>query len=483
MSEISQNLIVFAPVLTLLGGVLGYFLAVFRANQQQAKLKWQVESLLQKNQLLVEQLMQTKEEIEKFQALQQEFIQAQKLIAELETAQKHERQNFEEKIKLMEQSENRLKETFQNLSSQALSKNSQEFIEVAKLTFEKIQQGAQQDLSSRQRSIADFVKPMRESLDKIDTRLNEVEKNRVGAYEGLKSQVDHLLTAQKELRAETVNLVHALKTPMVRGRWGEIQLKRVVEMAGMLAHCDFMEQVHHRGEAGANAPLRPDMVVNLPGGQKVVIDAKAPMSAYLEAMEIDDPAKKALKYQSHARLIRQHIKQLSARSYWSQFEPSPEFVVLFLPGEQFFSAALQQDPGLIELGADNKVILSTPTTLIALLRSVAYGWRQEKLTENAREISKLGQTLYDRLADLTQHLSKMGRHLGQTLQSYNQTVGSFEQRVMVSARRFEGLGIDSKKTMETVAPIETREREVISAGIGTGDKKMKNLGRENPDQS
>tara|TARA_B000000565_G_C23782703_1_gene376678 strand:- start:313 stop:1803 length:1491 start_codon:yes stop_codon:yes gene_type:complete len=462
MHEIDLNLTLLTPILILFGGVLGYFSALLRANQKRSNLSFQVESLNQKNQLLIEQLQQTKLEIEKFQQLQNEFINAQKLITELETAQKHERQNFEEKIQLLEKSEMRLKETFQNLSSHALSKNSQEFIEVAKLTFEKIQQGAQQDLSSRQKSIAEFVKPMRESLDKIDTRLNEVEKNRVGAYEGLKSQVEHLLNAQKELRAETVNLVHALKTPQVRGRWGEIQLKRVVEMAGMLAHCDFMEQVHQRDGQGESGPLRPDMVVNLPGGQKVVIDSKAPMSAYLEAMETDDPTTKALKYQAHARLIRQHIKQLSARSYWSQFDPSPEFVVLFLPGEQFFSAALQQDPGLIELGADNKVILSTPTTLIALLRSVAYGWRQEKLTENAREISKLGQTLYDRLADLTGHLSKMGRHLGQTLQSYNQTVGSFEQRVMVSARRFEGLGIDAKKTVETVTPIETREREIVT---------------------
>jgi DNA recombination protein RmuC len=324
-----------------------------------------------------------------------------------------------------------------------------------------MQQGAKQDLEARQKSISDFMKPMSESLSKIDEKLQDVEKNRVGAYEGLKSQIHTLMTAHKELKNETVNLVHALKTPQVRGRWGEMQLRRVVEMAGMVSHCDFMEQVAGHSNDEKETKLRPDMIVNLPGGQKVIIDAKAPMNAYLEAMETNDPTQKKRCFQNHARLIRHHIKQLSARSYWSQFDPNPEFVVLFLPGEQFFSAALQEDPKLIELGAENKVILSTPTTLIALLRAVSYGWRQEALAENAREISQLGQTLYDRLADLTQHLNKVGRHLGQTVGAYNQAVGSFEQRVMVSARRFETFGIQSKKTTDPIGSVDLKERNLL----------------------
>lgn len=451
----------FNIALIVLGAALGGGFFYFKALRQHAFLKERMFAEEQKNMYLQERLDALKGLQEKEGQIQAELMQAQKRVAELETAVQLEQKNFQEKIALLEQSEARLKETFQNLSSEALSKNSANFIDIAKLTFEKMQQGAQKDLESRQQSITDFMKPMQESLSKIDGTLQEVEKTRVGAYEGLKSQIHHLMTAQKELKSETVNLVHALKTPQVRGRWGEMQLRRVVEMAGMVAHCDFMEQVSTDSEEEKEGKLRPDMIVNLPGGQHVIIDAKAPMSAYLKAMETDELDQKKAFYQDHARLIRQHIKQLSARSYWSQFSPSPEFVVLFLPGEQFFSAALQEDPGLIELGAENKVILSTPTTLIALLRAVSYGWRQEKLAENAREISKLGQMLYDRLADLTQHLSKVGRHLGQAVGAYNQTVGSFEQRVMVSARRFESLGIDAKKSTDPIAPVDVKERDLI----------------------
>lgn len=327
-------------------------------------------------------------------------------------------------------------EQFQGLSADILKKNNDSFLQLASLALEKYQIKAENEFEKTTYSIQTLLSPVKESLDKVDQKIQELEKARVGAYAGLKQQVDLLLSSQKDLRQETSNLVKALRQPQARGRWGEIQLKRVVEMAGMLEHCDFCQQATVDGAAGR---LRPDLVVYLPGDKKIIVDAKAPLEAYLEAIESEDESFKKQKLLQHARQIRQHMSELSKKSYWEQFTQSPEFVVLFLPGEPFFSAALEHDPELIEVGVEQKVILATPTTLIALLRAANYGWRQERIAQNAEEVGKMGRELYKRLCDMNEHWCKVGKHLQSSVSAYNQAVGSFESRVLPQARRFKEL--------------------------------------------
>ena len=281
------------------------------------------------------------------------------------------------------------------------------------------------------------------------------------AYAGLKQQVESLLVTQAQLRLETGRLVTALRAPSVRGRWGEIQLRRVVEMAGMLDHCDFFTQQTVNGEEGR---LRPDLLVRLPGEKTVIVDAKAPLEAYLKAMEAEDEAARRGFLRDHAAQVRAHMTALARKSYWEQFESAPEFVVLFLPGERFFSAALEHDPALIEAGVEQRIILATPTTLIALLRAVAYGWRQENLARNAAEISRLGRDLYKRIADLTGHWIKLGKSLDRSVQTYNEAVGSLESRVLPAARKFADLDAGMHGVeIEQVAPIEKTARALAAA--------------------
>jgi DNA recombination protein RmuC len=300
------------------------------------------------------------------------------------------------------------------------------------------------------------VAPVKLSLDKLDGRIHDIERLREGAYQALTTQVRVLAEGQGDLRRETFSLVKALRQPVARGRWGELQLRKVVEMAGMVEYCDFVEQASINGEDGR---LRPDLVVRLPGGLNIVVDAKTPLSAYLDAAETDDDDVRKKHLIDHARQVRDHMTQLGRKSYQDQFDPTPDLVVLFLPGEMLFSAALQQDPQLIEFGVGEKVVLATPTTLITLLRTVAYGWKQEALARNAQEISELGRQLHDRISVLAGHWARVGRNLGEAVGAYNSAVASMETRVLVSARRFRDLkAVPDEREIDVLEPIETIPR-------------------------
>src|SRR5579863_483345 len=341
------------------------------------------------------------------------------------------------------------------MASDALKSNNLSFLVLARESLERFQTEARGDLEARQRAVADMVAPVRESLNKVDAQIQQMEVARGGAYSELRAQVQSLITTQKDLQSETGNLVRALRTPNVRGRWGEIQLRRVVEIAGMLSYCDFAEQETVTTETGR---LRPDLVVKLPGGKQVVVDAKTPLQAFLEAFETTDEEARRVCLATHARQVRDHMNTLSGKKYWEQFEATPEFGVMFLPGETFFSAALEQDSSLIEHGVLNRVIPASPTTLIALLKAVAYGWNQEKLARNAQQISNLGKELHDRLRRLAGHITGVGANLDRAVEAYNQAVGSLENRVLVSARKFAELGASVAEDIPELEPIETTAR-------------------------
>lgn len=345
----------------------------------------------------------------------------------------------------------RLREAFAVAAGEALTRNQEHFLTVAKEVLQQFQDRAQGELDRRRQAVDAVVQPLQEALARLSQQIAALEQTRAGAYAGLSEQIRQLAETGSRLQQETGRLAHALRAPATRGMWGELQLRRVVELAGMQAHVDFDEQVTVQGGDGLR---RPDLVVHLPGGKQVVIDAKAPLLAYLEAVEAADPAARQESLRRHAQAVAEHVVALGQKAYWEQFPRAPEFVVLFLPGEPLFSAALEQDPNLIEKAAERRVILATPTTLIALLRAVAYGWQQAEAEENARRILSLGQELYRRLLTLTGHLQQLGRHLEATVGDYNRMVGSLESRVLVTARRLKEMGGgEDLEALQPVAPV------------------------------
>ncbi|HEX4900437.1 MAG TPA: DNA recombination protein RmuC [Pyrinomonadaceae bacterium] len=370
---------------------------------------------------------------------------------QLKAALEGERRAAQERVAAFKNATDELSEKFKALSRDALKDNNQSFLELAHSTLQKFQQGAKGDLELKQRAIDELVKPLKDSLEKVDSKIGEMEKARVGAYSELREQVKALATSHLQLQQETGNLVTALRTPHIRGRWGEIQLRRVVELAGMLQYCDFVEQ---ETVVTADGRIRPDVIVRLPGNRTIVIDAKVPFDAFYESIATKDDLIRVTKLKDHARLVRTHIGSLSKKSYWESVQPTPEFVLLFLPGETFYSAALEMDPKLIEDGVGQGVIIATPTTLIALLKAVSYGWRQEQMATNAQEVSKLGKELYDRLRTFTNHFGDIGRGLDRALDAYNRGVRSLEARVLVTARKFKERGAIAGEEIATTESID-----------------------------
>jgi DNA recombination protein RmuC len=364
----------------------------------------------------------------------------------------------EERKAAFELANARLVEAFSDISNRSLRANSDTFLQLARQNLETHQEKAKRELSEREKAVESLVKPIRDALEASQRQISELEKARSEAYGGIKSQLEEMQNSQKWLAQETQNLVKALRRPEVRGRWGEITLRRLVELAGMVEHCDFVEQVH---TATDSQIIRPDMIVKMPDERQLVVDVKTPLDAYLEAVEAKDDAQRKLGLERHAKNVRSHIRTLSTKAYWEQFEESPEFVILFIPGDQFLSAALAEEPDLIEYALSRQIILATPTSFVALLKAVAYGWRQLALADNAREIRVLAEDLYGRLATFVTHMNRVGRQLASSVENYNRAVGSLERSVLPGARKFTELGVHGKKEIEKLETLDPVPRTMI----------------------
>ncbi|GMR07626.1 MAG: DNA recombination protein RmuC [Gammaproteobacteria bacterium] len=369
----------------------------------------------------------------------------------LENTLENERRLSEEKLGAQEKAREELNNVFASISRDALKQNSEEFLKLAEQNLKRYQASATSDLDKKEKAIEHLVKPIHDALEKNEQHIMQIEKERKQAYGALTQHLESMSKTQKDLEQETRNLVQAFRRPEVRGQWGELTLRRLAELAGMMEHCDFYEQENLSTEEGR---LRPDMIVRLPGEGVLVVDAKTPMSAYLDAIDTTDEEQRKQHIKRHARHVHERIKELAAKAYWDQFSNSPEFVILFIPGEQFLNAALDSDRSLYEEALRQKVIIASPNNFIALLRTTAAIWRQEKLAENAQEIRQVGEELYGRLAVFGEHLSKLGKNLNTSVDHYNKAVGSYEKRILPSARKFTEMGISGKKTVENIDVVD-----------------------------
>ncbi len=379
--------------------------------------------------------------------------------ARLQAQLEAERNAARDKLESMEQARRQLEDTFKSLAGDVLKSNSSEFLKLAEANLKALQEQAKGELSQREKAVENLVRPIREALEKTEQQIHRIEKERREAYGSLTQHLKLMAEGQQALHDQTRNLSQALRRPEVRGQWGELTLRRLAELAGMVQHCDFVEQESVQTEDGLQ---RPDMIVRMPDGREIVVDAKTPLDAYLAAVEAPDDRTRDEQLQRHARKVRERVRELASKAYWTQLPSSPDFVVLFIPGDQFLSAALDIDHQLLEDALADKVVLATPTSLVALLRAVAYGWRQEALAENAEQIRKLGEDLYDRLATFSEHLGRLGRSLGSSVDSYNKAVRSFDTRLLPGARKFNEMGIRIKKEAANPEQIERQPRDVES---------------------
>jgi len=388
---------------------------------------------------------------------QSSITQLRETNAELRTKLEHERTSHAEKLESLEHAREQLNDSFSNLASQALKHNSDEFLKLAQQNLKQFQVSANSELEKKEQSIADMVKPIRDALDKTEKQIRSMENDRKQAYGSLQQHLELMAQSHTQLQSETRNLVQALRRPEVRGQWGEITLRRLAELAGMVKHCDFYEQENIDTEEGK---FRPDMIIRMPGQREIVVDVKTPLDAYLSAVEANDDNAREEHLKRHTQKVRERIRELSAKSYWSQFKDAPDFVVLFIPGDQFLSAALERDPGLLEDAMSQHIVLATPSSFVALLRAVAFGWRQEVLAENADKIRDTGAKLYERLAAFSTHLHNIGSSLGNSVEHFNKAIGSFDSRVLPSAKRFTEMGISAKKAIKEIEPVEKKTREL-----------------------
>lgn len=376
---------------------------------------------------------------------------------ELELTLDLHRQNQQQLDEVLAQTRQQLANTFNQLSDEALNRNNNQFLKLAEENLKRFQSEAKSDLGAKEKAIEQMLKPINETLESTRKQIHEIEKERKETYGSLHTTISQMTQNQQQLQQETHNLVQALRRPEVRGQWGEMTLRRLAELSGMVAHCDFYEQTHTQTETGN---IRPDMIVRLPENREIIVDAKTPLDAYLSAIQASDEPERKRELKRHAQVIRSRVRELSRKNYWAEFSQSPEFVVLFVPGEQFLSAALEVDPALLEDAMSQNIILATPTNFIALLRAVSYGWKQQKLAENAEIIRELGETLYKRLSTFGNHMESLGKSLGTSVNHFNKAVGSLERQVLPGARKFTEMGISTKSEITDLPPIEQQPRDV-----------------------
>jgi DNA recombination protein RmuC len=451
------------------GGVLGWLLANARWSSLLAAERVEAEGKAKAAESTINEIRAKVGEVQsKLEGSERDLKSETAIRIAAETRLEEAQANLAEQRRLLEEAKTRLAETFQALSAEALKSNNQAFVELAIQTFQKIQAEAKGNLETREKAIEGLVNPLKESLRRYEEQIQAMEKSRQTAYGSLEAQLQNLASLNQQLQKETGTLANALKGgPQVRGRWGEMTLRRVAELAGMSEHCDFTEQESLESDAGRQ---RPDMIVHLPNRREIAVDAKAPLQSFLDATAATDEADRRRCLEEHARRVRNHMYQLAARAYQDQFDPAPEFVVLFLPGESFFSAALEMDRTLIEDGMQKQVVLATPTTLIALLRAVAFGWRQEQIAQNAQAISGLGKEVYDRLQTFLSHFEGVGQALRRATENYNKAVGSLESRVLPSARRFKELGAATGEGIAELTPLDETPRALGAQERNSSDR-------------
>ncbi|MEO1776915.1 MAG: DNA recombination protein RmuC [Pseudomonadota bacterium] len=446
-------------LLVLLGVLLGWLLLARparRTAEAATARAAELDRTLAAAQVRGEQASALGEKVQQLdQALADQWAENAKLEGALEAEQRDHRARVEE----LRKAEERIAQQFRDIATQALGANSARFLELVSERFKAHSGQAAEDLAKRKTEIEGLVKPLAEQLGKFEGRVGEIEKVREGAYQAIKLQVEEMRASNQSLKGETAKLVQALRAPKTRGRWGEMQLKRVFEIAGMVDHVDFVTE--HQIEGLEGAKLRPDAIVRLPGGKSIVIDAKTPLDAYLNALEAADPAAAGLAMAEHARQVKTHVKQLAAKEYWARLSETPDFVVMFVPGETFYAAAMEEAPSLFEDAFRQRVLIATPTTLIALVKAIAYGWQQEKLAKNAQKVADNARDLYERLSTMGGHLGALGAALKQSVDRYNKTLGSLERRVLPAARRFEDLGVALEgATLEAPDHVEVEPGEV-----------------------